>query len=79
MVEPRAYSLHASLLPDETPNRRRRHYLEGLIFQLQDDGAHTLKANEKRALVSHREGLYELHTMLWAGTRAPIGGSSPGD
>ena len=79
MVEPRAYSLHASLLPDETPNRRRRHYLEGLIFQLQDDGAHTLKANEKRALVSHREGLYELHTMLWAGTRPPIVGPTMGD
>lgn len=79
MVEPSTYSLHASLLPDETPNRRRRHYLEGLIFQLQDDGAHTLKANEKRALVSHRDGLYELHTMLWARPRAPIGGQSTGD
>ncbi|WP_295387565.1 glucans biosynthesis glucosyltransferase MdoH [uncultured Thiodictyon sp.] len=71
VVNPCAYSLHASLLPDETPNRRRRHYLEGLIFQLQDDGAHTLKAAEKRALVSHRDGLYELHTLLWAGARAP--------
>ena len=74
VVDPCAYALHASLLPDESPNRRRRHYLEGLIFQLQDDGAHTLKANEKRALVSHRDGLYELHTLLWAGPRAPNAG-----
>ena len=74
VVDPCAYALHASLLPDESPNRRRRHYLEGLIFQLQDDGAHTLKANEKRALVSHRDGLYELHTLLWAGPRSPSAG-----
>ncbi len=72
VVDPCAYALHASLLPDETPNRRRRHYLEGLIFQLQDDGAHTLKPPEKRALVSHRDGLYELHTLLWAGPEAPV-------
>ncbi len=78
VVDPCAYSLHASLLPDEVPNRRRRHYLEGLIFQLQDDGAHTLKANEKRALVSHRDGLFELHTLLWAGPRSPSAGQTLG-
>ena len=66
VVDPCAYALHASLLPDETPNRRRRHYLEGLIFQLQDEGPGSLKPAEKRALVSHRDGLFELHTLLWA-------------
>ena len=68
LVEPCVYALHASLLPDETPSRRRLHYLEGLIFQLQDEGPGTLKAHEKRALLSHRDGLYELHARLWAGS-----------
>jgi membrane glycosyltransferase len=71
VVDPCAYALHSSLLPDETPSRRRRHYLEGLIFQLQDEGAGSLTAAEKRALLSHRDGLYELHTLLWAGAEPP--------
>ena len=70
-ADPYAYALHASLLPDETPSRRRRHYLEGLIFQLQDDGTGSLSPAEKRALLSHRDGLYELHTLLWAGAEPP--------
>ena len=72
VVDPCAQALHAALLPDETPNRRRRHYLEGLIFQLQDEGPQTLKMLEKRALVSHRDGVYDLHTLLWAGPEAPV-------
>jgi membrane glycosyltransferase len=71
VVDPCAYALHASLLPDETPSRRRRHYLEGLIFQLQDEGPASLSPVEKRALLSHRDGLYELHTLLWAGAEPP--------
>jgi membrane glycosyltransferase len=71
VVDPCAYALHASLLPDEIPSRRRRHYLEGLIFQLQDEGTGSLSPAEKRALLSHRDGLYELHTLLWAGAEPP--------
>ncbi len=71
VVDPCAYALHASLLPDETPSRRRRHYLEGLIFKLQDEGQRTLTGAEKRAMLSHRDGLYELHTLKWAGPEAP--------
>jgi membrane glycosyltransferase len=73
VIDPCAYSLHASLLPEETPNRRRRHYLEGLIFQLQDDGPNSLTPAEKRALLSHRDGLEELHLLLWASPIAPMG------
>jgi membrane glycosyltransferase len=78
VVDPCAYALHASLLPDETPSRRRRHYLEGLIFQLQDEGAGSLTPGEKRALLSHRDGLYELHTLLWAGAEPPPTPTSQG-
>ncbi|MBK1718645.1 glucans biosynthesis glucosyltransferase MdoH [Thiocystis violacea] len=66
VLDPCVHALHASLLPDERPSRRRRHYLEGLIFQLQDEGPNSLNPNEKRALLSHRDGLQELHTLLWA-------------
>ncbi|MBK1723815.1 glucans biosynthesis glucosyltransferase MdoH [Thiocystis violacea] len=66
MKEPCIYALHDSLLHDEPQSRRRRHILEGLIFQLQDEGADLLSLREKRALLSHREGLYLLHTRLWA-------------
>jgi len=71
VVDPGAYALHTALLPAETPSRRRRHYLEGLIFQLQDEGADSLNGAEKRALLSHRDGLYELHTLLWAAPDGP--------
>ncbi|HSO83186.1 glucans biosynthesis glucosyltransferase MdoH [Thiocapsa sp.] len=70
VIDPCAYALHASLLPEEIPNRRRRHYLEGLIFQLQDEGPDSLSAAEKRVLLSHRDGLEELHLLLWS---APVG------
>lgn len=71
VADPCAYTLHASLLPDETPSRRRRHYLQGLIFKLQDEGAESLSPAEKRALLSHRDGLYELHTLRWTGPATP--------
>lgn len=72
VVDPCACALHSSLLPEETPSRRRRHYLEGLIFQLQDEGAASLSAAERRALISHRDGLFELHELLWSGPSAPV-------
>lgn len=73
VIDPCAYALHVSLLPEEVPNRRRRHYLEGLIFQLQDEGPGSLTPSEKRELLSHRDGLEELHLLLWAAPTAPNG------
>ena len=71
VADPCAYTLHASLLPDETPSRRRRHFLQGLIFKLEDEGVASLTPAEKRALLSHRDGLYELHTLRWTGLEVP--------
>jgi membrane glycosyltransferase len=71
VVDPCAWALHMSLLPQETPSRRRLHYLQGLIFQLQDEGPDSLTPGEKRALLSHRDGLYELHTLLWSAPSCP--------
>ncbi len=67
IIDPHIYALHASLLPDEVADRRRKHYLEGLIFQLQDEGTESLQPVEKRALLSHRsDGVDPLHILLWA-------------
>ncbi|MFZ0788735.1 MAG: glucans biosynthesis glucosyltransferase MdoH [Chromatiaceae bacterium] len=71
VADARVCALHASMLPDEPPSRRRHHYLEGLIFQIEDEGPGSLSPAERRALVSHREGLYELHTMIWGRPEAP--------
>ncbi len=79
VVDPCAFALHASLLPDETPSRRRRHYLEGLIFKLQDEGPGSLTGAEKRALLSHRDGLFELHILKWARPEAPSAAPMQGD
>jgi membrane glycosyltransferase len=76
VVDPCPWALHMSLLPAEIPNRRRRHYLEGLIFQVQDEGPDSLSAAERRALLSHRDGLRELHTLLWSAPAAPNVGRS---
>lgn len=77
VIDPCAYALHASLLPEEIPNRRRRHYLEGLIFQLQDEGPNSLSAAEKRVLLSHRDGLEELHLLLWSAPAGPVAVQAP--
>jgi membrane glycosyltransferase len=77
VVDPCVWSLHMSLLPAEAPSRRRRHYLEGLIFQLQDDGPESLTSAERRVLLSHRDGLQELHTLLWSAPVLPRTVSPP--
>lgn len=64
--DPAIYTFHASLLPDVQPSRKRRHYVEGLMIQLEDEGPKGLSGSEKRALLSHRDTLRELHNMLWA-------------
>ncbi|NVZ11072.1 glucans biosynthesis glucosyltransferase MdoH [Allochromatium humboldtianum] len=66
MMNPGVYALHDALLHDEPQTRRRRHILEGLALQLQDEGEDSLSLREKRALLSHRDGLHLLHTRLWA-------------
>ncbi|WP_245232402.1 glucans biosynthesis glucosyltransferase MdoH [Thiorhodococcus minor] len=71
MTEPCLYALHDSMLHDAPSSRRHRHALEGLVLQLQDDGPDSLGLAEKRALLSHREGLRLLHTRLWAGADLP--------
>lgn len=64
--EPCIYALHDCLLHDEPQTRRRRHALEGMVLQLQDEGPDSLSLKDKRALLSHRDGLHLLHTRLWA-------------
>ena len=66
MLNPGVYALHDALLHDEPQTRRRRHILEGLALQLQDEGERSLSLREQRALLSYREGLHLLHTRLWA-------------
>ncbi|QIK37686.1 glucans biosynthesis glucosyltransferase MdoH [Caldichromatium japonicum] len=71
ILDPRVYALHDALLYNEPQNRRRRHILEGLVFQLQDEGEESLSLREKRALLSHHDGLFLLHTRLWATPNPP--------
>ncbi|MEE4376694.1 MAG: glucans biosynthesis glucosyltransferase MdoH [Candidatus Competibacteraceae bacterium] len=62
---PFTHALHTALLPSRTTNRRQRHYLEGLGYQLLDCGPSSLSAAEKRELLAHRETLLRLHVLLW--------------
>jgi membrane glycosyltransferase len=67
ITEPPLNALHLSLLPPDTRvSTRQRHYLQGLVYQLLEDGADTLTAQEKRALLSHRETLHNLHLLSWS-------------
>jgi membrane glycosyltransferase len=66
LKEPGANALHAALLPSQRIDRRRRHHLEGLIYQLLDYGPDSVNAGEKRELLAHRETWMRLHLLLWA-------------
>ncbi|MCP5420918.1 MAG: glucans biosynthesis glucosyltransferase MdoH, partial [Gammaproteobacteria bacterium] len=66
LKEPCANALHAALLPNQGIDRRRRHHLEGLIYQLLDYGPDSVTATEKRELLAHRETWLRLHLLLWA-------------
>jgi membrane glycosyltransferase len=49
LTDPYVNALHRSLLPErEPPGKRRRHYLEGLIHQLEEEGPDSLKPAQKR-------------------------------
>ncbi len=71
ITDPYVNTLHRSLLPErEPPGKRRRHYLEGLIHQLEDEGPESLTAAQKRDLLSEPETLLRLHALFWG--RPPI-------
>ncbi len=66
-IEPFVNALHIALLPAHlhAPSRRRRHYLESLIYQLLEDGPHSLSAAEKRELLADQDTLRRLHILAW--------------
>jgi membrane glycosyltransferase len=67
VTHPYVNALHQSLLPEREPlSKRRRHYLEGLIQQLEEEGPDSLSAAQKRDLISDPETLWRLHTLLWS-------------
>lgn len=52
LTDPYVNALHRSLLPPrEPPGKRRRHYLEGLVHQLGEEGPDSLSAAQKRDLI----------------------------
>ena len=66
LVDPYVNALHRSLLPErEPPGKRRRHYLEGLIHQLDEEGPNSLSPAQKRELIADPETLLRLHALFW--------------
>ncbi|MFZ1326878.1 MAG: glucans biosynthesis glucosyltransferase MdoH [Candidatus Contendobacter sp.] len=71
LIDPYVNALHLSLLPEREPaGKRRRHYLEGLIHQLEEEGPQSLSATQKRDLIADRGTLQRLHALFWS--RPPI-------
>ncbi len=71
LTDPYVNALHRSLLPErEPPSKRRRHYLEGLIHQLEEEGPDSLSSAQKRELIADPETLLRLHALFWS--RAPV-------
>jgi membrane glycosyltransferase len=67
LTDPYVNALHLSLLPErEPPGKRRRHYLEGLIHQLEEEGPDSLSAAQKRDLIADPETLLRLHALFWS-------------
>jgi membrane glycosyltransferase len=67
LIDPYVNTLHRSLLPErEPPNKRRRHYLEGLIQQLEEEGPDSLNPAQKRELIADPETLLRLHALFWS-------------
>ena len=66
ILDPYVHALHMSLLPDEQLNRRQHHHLEGLLFQLMDEGEAGMAGNDRRELIAHRDSLFDAHATLWA-------------
>ena len=67
LVDPYVNALHRSLLPErEPPGKRRRHYLEGLIHQLEEEGPNSLSPAQKRELIADPDTLLRLHALHWS-------------
>jgi len=67
LVDPYVNALHRSLLPErEPPGKRRRHYLEGLIHQLEEEGPGSLSPAQKRELIADPDTLLRLHALFWS-------------
>ena len=67
LTDPYVNALHRSLLPEgESPGKRRRHYLEGLIHQLEEEGPDSLSPTQKRELIADPETLLRLHALFWS-------------
>ncbi|OUD13961.1 glucans biosynthesis glucosyltransferase MdoH [Thioflexithrix psekupsensis] len=68
LLDPAVNALHAALLPmpKKPLNRRYRHYLQGLVYQLLEEGLSSLSASERRALLLDRETVLQLHSLLWS-------------
>ncbi len=74
LTDPYVNALHLSLLPvREPPGKRRRHYLEGLIHQLEEEGPDSLSAVQKRDLIAEPETLLRLHVLFWSRPPANAG------
>ncbi|OQW92198.1 MAG: glucan biosynthesis glucosyltransferase H [Beggiatoa sp. IS2] len=65
IFEPGILALHTLLLPAAVRDRRYQHYLQGLIYQMLEEGVESLNTTEKQALLSDRTTLLELHTIGW--------------
>ena len=71
LTDPYVNALHRSLLPPREPaGKRRRHYLEGLVHQLEEEGPDSLSAAQKRDLIADPDMLLRLHTLFWS--RPPV-------
>ena len=67
LADPYVNALHLSLLPErEPPGKRRRHYLEGLIHQLEEEGPDGLSPEQRRELLAEPELLQRLHVWFWS-------------
>lgn len=67
LSDPYVNALHRSLLPQTAPlNKRRRHYLEGLIHQLEEEGEGSLHPAQQRELIADSETLLRLHALFWS-------------
>ena len=67
ITDPYVHALHLSLLPERAPlGKRQRHYLEGLLHQLDEEGPHSLNAAQKRALIADPDMLTRLHLLFWS-------------
>lgn len=74
LTDPYVNALHLSLLPErEPPGKRRRHYLEGLIHHLEEEGPDSMSAAQKRDLIADPESLQRLHALFWSRPPADAG------